>query len=70
MQQFLKPMAGVAGTQVVATELLDEFLVSVDDSIATADMSFGRVTPSSACYSARKQESSSVLSLKRMMDLL
>jgi hypothetical protein len=56
MQHFLKPMAGAAGTEVVTAEFLEKFLVSVDHAVATADMGFGRVTPSSACYSSRKQE--------------
>jgi hypothetical protein len=49
MQQFLKPATGAARTGVVAAELLEEFLVTVDHAVAAADMGFGRVTPSSAC---------------------
>ena len=49
MQQFLKPAVGAARAEVVAAELLEEFLVTVDHAVAAADMGFGRVTPSSAC---------------------
>jgi hypothetical protein len=42
----------------------------MDHAVATPDMGFGGVTPSSACYSSRKQERSSMLMLERMMDLL
>lgn len=70
MQQFLKPAVGATGTEVVAAELLEEFLVTVDHAVATADMGFGRVPPSSACYSFRKQERSSTLLMERTMYLL
>jgi len=45
MQQFLKPAVGAAGTEVVAAELLEEFLVTVDHAVAAADMGFGRESP-------------------------
>ena len=60
-------MAGAAGTEVVAAELLEEFLVAMDHAVSAANMGFGRVTPSSACYSFRKQERSSTLLMERMM---
>lgn len=41
-QQFLKPARGAAGAQVVATEFLDQFLIAVDDPIASLDAGFGR----------------------------
>jgi hypothetical protein len=44
MQQFLKPATGTAGAEVVATELLDEFLVTVHDAISAFDAGFGGET--------------------------
>ena len=43
MQQFLKPATGTAGAEVVATELLDEFFVTVHDAISAFDSGLGRV---------------------------
>lgn len=63
-------MTGAARTEVIAAELFDEFFVAVDHAVSAADMSFGRVTPSSACYSFRKQERSSTLLMVRMIGLL
>lgn len=42
MQQRLKSAPGAAGTQIVAAQLLDEFLVSADDAIPSFDARFGR----------------------------
>lgn len=42
MQQFLKPAAGVAWARVIATQLLDEFLVPVYDAEPALDLRFGR----------------------------
>ncbi len=42
MQQFLKPTAGMARAQVVATEFLDQRLVAIDHSLAALDADFGR----------------------------
>jgi hypothetical protein len=40
MQQFLKPAVGAVGREVVAAELLEEFLVTVEHAVAAADMGF------------------------------
>jgi hypothetical protein len=39
---FLQALAGAAGTEIVAAELLDEFLVAVNDANAPLDLRFGR----------------------------
>jgi len=39
-QHFLKALAGSAGAQIVATELLDEFLAS-NDALTTFDRALG-----------------------------
>jgi hypothetical protein len=48
MQHFLKSTPGTAGTQVIAPELLDQFLVAMHDAIAAADVRFRGITLSSA----------------------
>jgi hypothetical protein len=45
---FLKPAARTAWTQIIPSELLKQFFVAVDDSVAALDMGFGRISPSSA----------------------
>jgi hypothetical protein len=43
MQHRLKPASGAARTRVVATELLDELLVAVDDALAASDVGFAGI---------------------------
>ncbi len=44
MQHLLKPLARIAWARIVATELLDEFFVAVDDALAALDPGFGGET--------------------------
>jgi hypothetical protein len=44
MQQFLKPTGGSAWARIVATELLQEFLVPVDHAVSALDARLGRET--------------------------
>jgi len=69
-QQFLKAPPGATGTEVIATELLEQFLVPVHDAEAAADLGFGGVSPSSVYWTARKQGRSSESSSYRMAHLL
>jgi hypothetical protein len=39
---LLEQLVGAAGTRIVATELLGELLVAVDDSITLLDLRLGR----------------------------
>jgi hypothetical protein len=48
MQQALKSASGAAGAEVVAPELLDEFLDAVDDAVAAPDPGLRGVTLASA----------------------
>jgi hypothetical protein len=50
MQQFFKTPPGIARTGVVASELLDEFFVAMDDAEARFDVRLGGVAPAAlAC---------------------
>jgi len=40
MQHVLKPSAGAAWAQVIATQLLLQFLVAMNNSMPTADVGF------------------------------
>jgi hypothetical protein len=40
MQHRLKPTTGPTGTRIIATELFDKLLVSIDDAIAALDPGF------------------------------
>jgi len=66
----LKTPPGATGTEVIAPELLEEFLVPVHDAEAAADLGLGGVSPSSAYWTARKQGRSSQSSSYRMAHLL
>ena len=44
MQHFLKPPAGTAGTQIVASQLFNEVFVTVDYAMAFFDSGFGRIS--------------------------
>ncbi len=48
MQHVLKALPGAAGAEVVAPELLDQFLVAMHDAVAAAHMRLGGITPASA----------------------
>jgi hypothetical protein len=48
MQHFLKALSRAAGAEIVATELLGQLLVAVDDAVAAAHARFGGITPASA----------------------
>jgi hypothetical protein len=43
-QHFLKAASGTAGTEIVAAELLEKLLVSVNDSFTALHACFGRET--------------------------
>jgi len=58
MQHFLKRPPASARARIVPAELLDQFLVAVDDAETAFHADFGRETLSDACSSARKQFSS------------
>jgi hypothetical protein len=45
MQQFLKPTAGAAWAWVIATQLLDQLLVSVHNAMTALDPGFGWEAP-------------------------
>jgi hypothetical protein len=60
----------VLRTEVIATELLEQFLVPVHDAEAVADLGLGGVSPSSVYWTARKQGRSSKSSSYRMAHLL
>jgi hypothetical protein len=51
----LKPAAGAAGTQIVAAELLDQFLVAMHEAQSLLDRGFRIEIPSGACSTAQKQ---------------
>jgi hypothetical protein len=59
MQHFLKGHSAAARAWVVPAELLDQFLLAVDDPVSAFHGRFGRETLSGACSSVRKQLSSS-----------
>ena len=59
MQHFLKRPPVSARAWIVATELLHELLVAMNDADAVFHAGLGRETLSDACSSARKQFSSS-----------
>jgi hypothetical protein len=42
MQQFLKPASGIAGAGIIATELLRQLFVTVNDAAAAFDAGLGR----------------------------
>jgi hypothetical protein len=42
MQQFLKPTAGSARAWIIATELFEQFFVSMNHSAPALDLGFGR----------------------------
>jgi len=69
MQHFLKRLAASARAQIVTAELLDEFLVAVNDAEAAFHAGFGWETLSGAYSSARKQPSSSKSFISCMVHL-
>ena len=54
-QQRLEPLARPARAQVVPADLLDQFLVAVDDPPAAFHLRFAGESPSGVCSSARKK---------------
>ena len=52
--------AGAAGARVVATQLLDQLLVDVDNAKTSLDPRLTVESPSCACSSAQKEKSSKV----------
>lgn len=66
----MKASAGAAGAEVIPPELLDKFLVAVDDAVAAAHLRLGRVSPSSAYWRSRKDGRLSKSSSRRMTHLL
>jgi hypothetical protein len=40
MQHFLKAPPGTAGTQIIATQLFDEVLLTVNDPVPFLDLAF------------------------------
>ena len=66
----MKAVARAARAEVVTAELLEQLLVAVQDAEPAPHMRFGRVTPSSACYSARKEGRLSKSSSCRRMTCL
>jgi hypothetical protein len=65
-QHFLKSASRAARTQIVAPELLGQFVVAVHDAVAAPHLRLGRITPASACARVRKDGSRSKSS-RRMM---
>ena len=53
----LEALARPARARVIAAELLDEFLVAMDDAIAALDPGFAVESPSGVCSSAQKLKS-------------
>jgi len=47
MQQFLKAAARSARAEVIASQLLDQFLVTVDDAVAALDVRLRGESPAS-----------------------
>ena len=57
MQHFLKPAAGAARAEVIAAELLDEFLLAAADrAIAPLHACLAQGTPGAASTCAQKEE--------------
>lgn len=54
MQHLLKGPARIAWAGVVASELLDEFYLAVDDPVTPLDTGLAGDTPCDACSSAQK----------------
>jgi hypothetical protein len=55
MQQFLKSTLGTAGAEVIPSELFEQFLIPMHKAMASSHVGFGWISPSSVCYSSRKQ---------------
>jgi hypothetical protein len=43
MQQALKPLSGATWTQIVASQLLDQLDIAVDEAAAALHAGFGRI---------------------------
>jgi hypothetical protein len=57
MQHFLKPAAGAAGAEVIASELLQQLLLAAADrTVAALHASFAQGTPGDASTCAQKEE--------------
>ncbi|MGA7885832.1 MAG: hypothetical protein WCA44_08825, partial [Acidobacteriaceae bacterium] len=54
MQHFLKPASRATGAQIVAAQLLQEFLIAVDNAESRASRSFQMGSPCGACWSFRR----------------
>ena len=63
MQQRLKPASRAARAEIVAAELLAQFLVAVDEAQALLNRPLGIEIPSGACSWAQKQNVGSKRSL-------
>jgi hypothetical protein len=60
MQHFLKPAAGTAGTEVIASKLLEQLLLAAADGpVAPLHASFAQGTPGDASTCAQKEEGAS-----------
>jgi hypothetical protein len=57
---FLEALARTAGAGIVMPELFDQFLVAVNDAMATLDGGFAVESPSGVCSSVQKLASLSV----------
>jgi hypothetical protein len=51
---MLVKLAGIAGAGIAAAELLDQFLVAVDDARTTFDLRLAVKIPSGVCSSTQK----------------
>ena len=69
MQHFLKPAARIARTEIVAAQLLVKHLVSVHDAKPALHIGLGRISPSSAYWSVRKEGAFSLMNLFFIMHL-
>src|SRR5262245_21063693 len=54
-QQRLKAASGAAGAGVLAAQLLEQFLVAMDDAVAALHLCFGVESPGGACSASQKQ---------------
>ena len=63
MQQRLKAPPGLAGTQVIATELLDELDIAPHSAIAALHVGFAGDTPDAACSSIQKELSCAAITV-------
>jgi len=54
---FPEPFAGSARTWIIAAQLLDQFLIAMDEAVTALDAGFAVESPAGVCSSTQKLKS-------------